>query len=187
MAATEGPNSPPEPEQIPPGIGLTPEERSYWFFQPIVRPETPALNAEQLKRVATRLMHFCSLKCRKDSRLPKKRSGNTDPASVFRSHWFATTLEDMERWKSEPSGDWYERLVEDLLQSPHYGERWARHWLDVAGYRIQMGTQSMTRSVHGHGSTVIMSFAQSTQTSRLISLSASSWQGMSSPVRFRVT
>ena len=30
--------------------------------------------------------------------------------------------------------DAYERLIDRLLDSPHYGERWARHWLDVAGY-----------------------------------------------------
>jgi hypothetical protein len=33
-----------------------------------------------------------------------------------------------------PDADWYEQLVEHLLQSKQYGERWARHWLDAAGY-----------------------------------------------------
>ncbi len=33
-----------------------------------------------------------------------------------------------------PAPDAYERLIDELLESPRYGERWARHWLDVAGY-----------------------------------------------------
>ena len=35
---------------------------------------------------------------------------------------------------NDPSEDWYAGLFESLLVSPNYGERWARHWLDVAGY-----------------------------------------------------
>jgi hypothetical protein len=42
------------------------------------------------------------------------------------------TPEEIAAFESDPSADAYERLVERLLASPHYGERWGRHWLDLA-------------------------------------------------------
>jgi len=44
------------------------------------------------------------------------------------------TPAEWKRWKQESSPDWYEQLVNHLLASPHYGERWGRYWLDVARY-----------------------------------------------------
>src|SRR5204862_2000842 len=42
--------------------------------------------------------------------------------------------EAVARFLADKSPDAYERLIDDLLNAPQYGERWARHWLDVAGY-----------------------------------------------------
>ena len=44
------------------------------------------------------------------------------------------TPEDVEAFAVDKAPDAYERLIDRLLDSRHYGERWARHWLDVAGY-----------------------------------------------------
>jgi hypothetical protein len=44
------------------------------------------------------------------------------------------TPEQADAFKNDPSPDAYERLVDRLLESPHYGERWARKWLDLARY-----------------------------------------------------
>ncbi len=44
------------------------------------------------------------------------------------------TAEETQAFVADPAPDAYEKLVERLLASPHYGERWARHWLDVAHY-----------------------------------------------------
>jgi hypothetical protein len=44
------------------------------------------------------------------------------------------TPEEADAALADPSPDWYERLVDRLLASPHYGERWARRWLDLARY-----------------------------------------------------
>ena len=46
----------------------------------------------------------------------------------------ATTPQEAEAFLADSSPDAYERLVDKLLASPHYGERWARHWLDVVHY-----------------------------------------------------
>jgi hypothetical protein len=49
------------------------------------------------------------------------------------------TFEDVQSFVNDTSPDAYERLVESLLESPAYGERWARHWLDVARYADTKG------------------------------------------------
>lgn len=49
------------------------------------------------------------------------------------------TPEDVERFVSDPDPQAYEKLVDRLLADPRYGERWARHWLDTAGYADSEG------------------------------------------------
>jgi cytochrome c553 len=49
------------------------------------------------------------------------------------------TIEEVEAFAVDTSSDAYERLVDRLLSSPHYGQRWGRHWLDVARYADTMG------------------------------------------------
>jgi hypothetical protein len=44
------------------------------------------------------------------------------------------TPEEIERVQSDKSEDWYEKVVDDLLARPQYGERWGRHWMDVWRY-----------------------------------------------------
>ena len=48
----------------------------------------------------------------------------------------------MKAFLADPAPDAYERLVDRLLASPHYGERWGRHWLDVARYADSDGMES---------------------------------------------
>lgn len=52
------------------------------------------------------------------------------------------SAEELQRWLESPSDRWYEAMVEELLASPRYGERWGRYWLDVAGYADSEGGQS---------------------------------------------
>jgi Protein of unknown function (DUF1553)/Protein of unknown function (DUF1549)/Planctomycete cytochrome C len=47
--------------------------------------------------------------------------------------------EDLNRWRNSDQDQWYPNMIEYLLASPHYGERWARYWLDVAGYADSEG------------------------------------------------
>ena len=52
------------------------------------------------------------------------------------------TPDEVEAFVADPSNDAYERLVDRLLASPHYGERWGRHWLDLARYADSDGYES---------------------------------------------
>ncbi len=50
--------------------------------------------------------------------------------------------EERERWSSRPAPLWYSQMIDYLLASPHYGERWGRYWLDLAGYADSEGGTS---------------------------------------------
>ncbi|MFM7830735.1 MAG: DUF1549 domain-containing protein, partial [Planctomycetaceae bacterium] len=55
------------------------------------------------------------------------------------------TPAEVHRFTTDTSPDAWEQLIDRLLASPHYGERWARHWLDVAGYSESAGILSEDR------------------------------------------
>ena len=129
----------PEPESIGPGLGITPEERAYWFFQSIKRPDVPTFDAS--KRVRNPIDAFVLQNMDIDT-----RGFETDVdrrALVLRVYFSLTGLppqpDEVARWLGDTSDDWYETLINELLDSPHYGERWARHWLDIAGYADSEG------------------------------------------------
>lgn len=125
----------PEPEQLAPGLGLTPEERSFWSFRPIVRAEPPTVTAAAAERVRNPIDAFLL------AAMPEGLmfAAEADKPTLIRRLYFDLTglppaIDELTQWQNDTADDWYDRLIEELLASPHYGERWARHWLDVAGY-----------------------------------------------------
>jgi hypothetical protein len=123
-----------EPEQLPPGGDVTPEERAFWAFQPIHSVEPPAFGAAD--RVRTPIDAFVLAKLREknlsfaedaDKRTLLMRAA-LDLTGLPPSH------EELAAFLVDESPQAYEKALERLLDSPHYGERWGRHWLDVAGY-----------------------------------------------------
>ena len=131
----------PEPESIASGLGLTIEERSFWSFQPIRRPEVPDFESfADASRVRTSIDAIV-LKAMPDG---SAFAADADRATLIRRAYFDLTglppsPDAMQTWSGDTAADWYDRLLTDLLDSPHYGERWGRHWLDVAGYADSEG------------------------------------------------
>ncbi len=62
------------------------------------------------------------------------RPAHIDPPSLLRPDRAAPCANALEAFLADTRPDAYERLIDRLLASVQYGERWARHWLDVAGY-----------------------------------------------------
>ncbi len=133
-----------EPPSLPPGIGITTEERAFWAFQPVIRPQPPAVGREDAPRVRTPVDAFLLAALR--------RHGGTfapeaDPITLLRRAAFDLTglppsSKELAAFLDDRRPDAYERAIDRLLDSPHYGERWARHWLDVAGYADSDGDGS---------------------------------------------
>lgn len=123
----------PEPES-PPAGDFTDEERSFWSFQPIQNPAVPVV--QNVAQVQSPVDQFLLAKL--ESR-QWNFSAEADRLTLVRRlsfdlHGLPPSPDTIDRFVNEPAPDAVERLLDELLASPHYGERWARHWLDVAGY-----------------------------------------------------
>ena len=113
---------------------ITEKDRQFWAFRKPVASPLPQVKNK--KRVRTPIDAFIL------ARLESKGLNLSPEASrltLMRRAYFdlvglPPTLEEMEAFLSDRGADAYERLTDRLLESPHYGERWARHWLDVVGY-----------------------------------------------------
>jgi len=137
--AAGAPTTRPEPETIPPGLGITPEEREWWSFRPLVRPPLPAVAHPEL--VAQPIDAFLLARLERDG---LSFSPPADRATLIRRASFdllglPPSAEEVDAFIADPDPAAYEHLVDRLLASPRYGERWARHWLDVAGYADSAG------------------------------------------------
>jgi hypothetical protein len=106
---------------------ITENERKYWAFQKPVRPAAPAENA---------IDHFLALKWKAKGLTPAPRAAKA--VLVRRAYLdllgLPPTPDQVAAFVNDARPDAWPRLVDSLLASPHYGERWARHWLDVVRY-----------------------------------------------------
>ena len=134
-AAVEGP----EPATIDRGFYITNQERQFWSFKPVVRPSLPRV--KDPTRAANEIDLFLLEK------LESAELSFSDQASkevlVRRAYLDLTGLpptpSQVEHFMLDSQPDAYVRLIDDLLSSPRYGERWGRHWLDAAGYADSEG------------------------------------------------
>jgi hypothetical protein len=105
----------------------------YWAFQPVTRPAVPAISDPWVR---TPIDAFILQALREKQLAP---SGVLDQVQLIRRVTYdltglPPTPEEVAAFLKDKSADAYEKLVDRLLASPHYGERWASKWLDVARY-----------------------------------------------------
>ncbi len=129
----------PEPKDLDPDDYITEEERNYWAFQPIVRPVPPAVRNEGQVRTPIDRFILAKLEPLGLSLAPEADRRTLIRRLTFDLHGLPPTPEEIEAFVADKRPDAYARLVERLLASPRYGERWGRHWLDVAGYADSEG------------------------------------------------
>lgn len=111
--------------------------RQFWSFRPLQQVTPPSLSDDQAAQWVRRpLDAFIWQQLREHKLQP---SGEADRRTLIRRVTFDLTglppsYDEVQAFIADESPDAYERLVDRLLASPHYGERWARHWLDLARY-----------------------------------------------------
>ena len=110
----------------------------WWSFQPVQRPEVPRLDVPWVR---TPIDAFI-LQRLQDNGLT--HATEADRRTLIRRLSFdliglPPTPEETQAFVRDPDPQAYERLVDRLLDSKHYGERWARHWLDVVKYADTCG------------------------------------------------
>ncbi len=128
---------------------ITDEDRAWWSYQPVKRPTPPTLTAAtkdpRREPVATwnknPIDRFIWAKLQSEQLQP---SPQADPATLIRRAYFdlvglPPSTEEVTAFVAESAdasnaAEAYEKLIDRLLASPRYGERWGRHWLDLVRY-----------------------------------------------------
>ena len=110
------------------------EEETWWSLRPLACPKVPAVASPG--DVRTPIDAFILQRLEQHGMKP---SPEADRPTLIRRLYFdllglPPAPEEINAFMRDGSPDAYERLVDRLLDSPHYGERWARHWLDVVHY-----------------------------------------------------
>ena len=114
---------------------ITEKDRQFWAFQPPKRPPLPKSNE------ANPIDQFIAVKLQQKglnfspeaSRLTLLRRAHLDLTGL------PPTPAEIKAYLADNAPDAYNRLIDKLLASPHYGERWGQHWLDLAGYSDSEG------------------------------------------------
>ncbi|HWL07872.1 MAG TPA: DUF1553 domain-containing protein [Planctomicrobium sp.] len=116
--------------------------KQFWSLRPPQSSAVPTVKDEEWPQ--RKMDHFI-LSALEEANL--KPSPSADRQDLLRRVYFdlvglSPSFEETEQFKQDASPDAYEKLIERLLASPHYGERWGRHWLDVVRYaedNVNMG------------------------------------------------
>jgi mono/diheme cytochrome c family protein len=108
---------------------ISSDERNWWAFQKATRPEVPAGKQNPIDGFLAARVEENGL----------TQSPEADKRTLVRRIYLdliglPPSPQQVRAFLSDDAPDAWERLVEDLLASPHYGERWGRHWLDLVHY-----------------------------------------------------
>ncbi|MSR59886.1 MAG: DUF1549 domain-containing protein [Planctomycetaceae bacterium] len=128
-----------EASSKPPSDHVSENDRQFWSFQKIARPGVPLAAAASRVRTPVDAFIVSQLEAQALSLSP-----DADRPTLLRRVCLdlvgmPPTPEAAAEFLADQSPDAYERLVDRLLASPQFGERWGRHWLDVAGYVDTVG------------------------------------------------
>ncbi len=113
---------------------FTEEDRNWWAFQDLEKPGVPKVDD---KRWSTNPIDAFVIRKLKENGISP--SPPADKYTLIRRVTYdltglPPTAEEIERFVSDDSPDAYENLINRLLESPRYGEKWAQHWLDLVRY-----------------------------------------------------
>jgi len=132
--ATKRPLSEPQKRILTQWVAGGAEYQPHWAFAPPVRHPVPPVRRPDWPR--NEIDHFILARLEQEGLSPSPQADR--PALVRRLYLdligLPPTPEEAAAFVSDTAADGYERLVDRLLASPHYGERWARRWLDLARY-----------------------------------------------------
>lgn len=113
---------------------ISDEDRNYWAYRPVVRPALPAVSNPSW--LVNEIDAFILARLDDAALAPAPAAGRR--TLIRRLSYDLTGLppteSEVSRFLADDRPDAYERLVDRILNSPHYGEKWGRHWLDVVHY-----------------------------------------------------
>lgn len=138
--AASAPTDPPQPSSTTAqSEGISEKARQFWSFQPPQRPPIPEVRNRASVRNPIDAFLLQKLEAKNLS-----FSKPADPVTLLRRLYVSVTglppsPADVDRFVQDSRPDAWEREVDRVLASPHYGERWGRYWLDAVGYMDSEG------------------------------------------------
>jgi hypothetical protein len=110
------------------------EDRAYWALRPVRRPAVPRVANSAWGRGAVDTFILARLEAAGMKPMPEADRRTLIRRASFDLHGLPPTAEQVDEFLADQRPNAYERLIDRLLASPRYGERWARHWLDLVRY-----------------------------------------------------
>ena len=122
--------------------------RKFWAFQPIANPPAPAVKDSAWAKDPLDRFLLAKIEAKR-----LKPAGEADRHTWIRRVSLDLTglpasAEEVVDFANDKSDHAYAKVVDRLLASPAYGERWARHWLDLTGYADMIGTSNEVFAEH---------------------------------------
>ena len=118
----------------PKGPRVTEEDRRYWAFQTVRRPVLPPVKARGWVHNPIDAFILAKLEAKGLRPAPPADRSTLARRLYYDLTGLPPTPEQVDAFVNDQAADAYERLVDRLLASPHYGEKWGRHWLDLVRY-----------------------------------------------------
>jgi len=113
---------------------ITDEDRAWWAFQPPARVKVPRVRDAGWARTDVDRFIVAKLTAQRLEPTPEASRPVLIRRLYFDLWGLPPSAREIDEFVADTRSDAYERLVDRLLASPHYGERWARHWLDLVRY-----------------------------------------------------
>ncbi len=124
--------------------GLTEKARHHWAYQPVKKPVIPTVKNRAWCRTPVDAFIMAKLEEKNMFPVPDLLGNDQDKSKLLRRATYdllglPPTPQEITAFLADNSPDAFARVVERLLASPHYGERWGRFWLDTARYADTIG------------------------------------------------
>jgi len=110
------------------------DEPKHWAFRPLSRPEPPAVVDPGRARTPVHRFLLARVDAARLSFAPEADRATLIRRASLDLVGLPPTPDEVAAFVADPAPDAFERLIDRLMASPHFGERWGRHWLDGAGY-----------------------------------------------------
>jgi hypothetical protein len=120
--------------ELPPRAQITEQDREFWAFRPPRQAAVPEVRAAERVRTPIDAFLLARLEAEGLTFSPDAEKRALIRRATFDLIGLPPDPARVEAFVADERPDAYERLIDELLASPHYGERWGRHWLDAAGY-----------------------------------------------------
>jgi len=132
-------------DKLPPAKRIEQIRESHWAYRPIEAPAPPKVKDSKWPRQP--IDNFILSVLESKDIEPNQRADRR--TLILRAYFtlvgLAPSYDEVQAFVADDSPQAFSKMIDRLLESPHYGERWARHWLDVARFAETTGYQAGSR------------------------------------------